>query len=159
MKRLGEITKEWFLSKVQQTSKCWTSSFKANVRGYKLIGRRVNGKQNTMLAHRVAYELFKGPIPPGLFICHSCDNPGCCNPNHLFIGTQQDNVQDMRNKNRGYNFPKGEKHRKAKLSLDQVKDIRTQYQGGISRAVLARKYGVYWSNISAIVDNKTWRNI
>ena len=60
---------------------------------------KVNGK--TKRAHRVAWEEFNGPIPEGMNVCHTCDNPSCVNPEHLFLGTQYDNLQDMKQKGRG----------------------------------------------------------
>lgn len=76
---------------------CWEYQAARSPRGYGTIG--VMGK--TRRAHRVAWELANGPIPEGLLVCHHCDNPPCCNPAHLFLGTDKDNVADMRAKGRG----------------------------------------------------------
>ncbi len=91
-------------------------------------------------AHRVAYLLTTGPIPKGKVICHSCDNPPCCNPAHLFVGTRGDNVRDMISKGRRYDATG---KLKVTLSREQVRDITDRYvAGGISQHDLAREYGV-----------------
>lgn len=78
----------------------WTGTI--NKSGYGLIS--IHGKP--VRAHRFAWELVNGPIPPGLFACHKCDNPPCCNVEHLFLGTHDDNMVDMAVKNRSYNGKK-----------------------------------------------------
>ena len=75
---------------------CWEWTGSVNDKGYGLI--YVEGKSKR--AHRITYQLFKSEIPKGLFICHHCDNPGCVNPEHLFVGTQKDNMQDCIRKGR-----------------------------------------------------------
>jgi hypothetical protein len=76
---------------------CWPWTGYTNTRGYGVI--RIN--RRTVLAHRIAYQVERGPIPDGLFVCHHCDNPPCCNPAHLFLGTQTENMRDMISKGRG----------------------------------------------------------
>jgi hypothetical protein len=80
-------------------SRCWEWKAACNEHGYGIVGMggRIGG---THLAHRVAYQMKFGEIPNGLFACHHCDNPLCCNPIHLFLGTQKDNMQDMQSKGR-----------------------------------------------------------
>jgi len=102
---LTEKQKFNFLKKFIQGSpnECWEWSAGKFKQGYGAFG--IDKKMvNT---HRVAYELFVGPIPEGLCVLHTCDNPSCVNPNHLFLGTQKDNIQDMVKKGRCY---KGENH-------------------------------------------------
>lgn len=75
---------------------CWEWTAGGNQMGYGQL--RMNGKP--ILAHRLSYELYYGVKPGKLFVCHHCDNPPCCNPKHLFLGTCQDNVDDMMRKDR-----------------------------------------------------------
>lgn len=87
-----------FWSKVNRTDTCWLWTAGKNNHGYGTF--KLNDKPRK--AHRIAYELSVGPIPHGLNVLHHCDNPPCVNPNHLFIGTQEDNVRDMTFKSRHY---------------------------------------------------------
>lgn len=111
----------------------------------------------TMLAHRVAFELFNGRVPEGILL-HSCDTPLCCNPAHLTEGTQAENLSDMRNKGRGVNPPHvpGEKCGKAKLTYEYVKDIRAST---LSQRQLATIYGVSQPTIGKILRRETWREV
>jgi len=118
------------------------------------------GSWKTFYAHRLSYLIHKGAIPEGHYVCHSCDEPLCVNPEHLFVGTQQDNVNDMLKKNRGDDTPlfkSGENHYKAKLSEEDVTYIRANLTGWGSVAKLARKFGVTPGNISSIKHNRIWK--
>jgi len=126
----------------------WNASVDTNGRG------RIAYNSKLVGSHRVAYTFMCGKIPEGMFVCHTCDNPLCCNPNHLFIGTHDDNMQDMVNKNRSHH--NGEKSSKAKLTLEEVKDIRDMYNNGETQTKLAMKFDACQSVISRIIRNKTW---
>lgn len=112
-------------------------------------------------AHRAAYELSIGPIPPGMCVCHRCDVPLCVNPEHLFLGTHQDNSQDCVRKGRhGGGMPAGEGSPNAKLTEEQVKYARASvWTGRHTQAQLARFFGVTEQAISEIVARKTWRHV
>lgn len=111
--------------------------------------------RGTVLAHRRAWELARGPIPGGQCVCHRCDMPACVNPDHLFLGTQGDNMADMAVKGRSRN---GNRHPSAKLTEDLVGRARAEYQGGrTSYPSLARRFGVSTSSMYAAVTGKTWR--
>lgn len=117
----------------------------------------VNGHGHA--AHRFAYEFSNGPIPDDLCVLHRCDNPPCCNPNHLFLGTIADNNRDRKLKGRTYR-PIGIKHHNAKLTDTQVIEIRRLYScGNVSHNQLANKFGVRNATIGDIILHKTWTHI
>lgn len=143
------------LSNVDSEFACleWTAS--RNQKGYGLLAN--TGKWQS--AHRVAWAYAFGEIPLGLWVLHHCDNPSCVNPNHLFLGTNQDNVDDKISKGRQKNpIPqRGENHPFHKLSDLQVSTIRQRYADGHKawglQTRLAEEYGVGQAIISAIVRN------
>lgn len=101
-------------------------------------------------AHRIFYELLKGPIPDGYQICHKCDIPLCVNPDHLYAGTQSSNMKDRSNRGRN---PKGMKSARRKLTIDEVHKIRSSRE---SQWYLAKIYGVNQSTISRVINRETW---
>lgn len=108
-------------------------------------------------AHRLFYTFFKGEIPKGLYVCHSCDNPFCVNPEHLFLGTQADNMRDMRLKGRSDKVKKqGSANGRAKLTSANVIAIRSS---DISHNALARTYGVNPTTIASIRKNMLWGHL
>ncbi|MEG4286266.1 HNH endonuclease signature motif containing protein [Microcoleus sp. A006_D1] len=134
---------------------CWLTDLPNNGHGYCKIS--VNGK--TKYAHRIAYEVYKGKIPENMQVCHSCDIPGCINPSHLFIGTQQENLIDCINKGRS-NKPKGENHHKAKLNESNVRQIKSLLvESNLTLKQIAEIFDVGIGAISDIKKNKTWKHI
>lgn len=110
-------------------------------------------KGTTYLVSRLAYTIYKGPIPQGFYICHHCDNPACVNPNHLFAGTPKQNVIDMLNKKR--NTPlRGENNGQAKLSNKQADEVKRLHKEGKTQVEISRIFGVHKSTIHLIVSNK-----
>lgn len=127
-----------------------------NQDGYGIICFR--GK--IMGAHRVAWMIKNGKIPDGMYILHRCDNPPCCNVDHLFIGTQKDNMQDCVSKGRLTRNPrKGDRHPLSKIKERDIPEIRFLLQGGTSQTVIARRFGVSRSTIEQIKYGKTWKHI
>jgi len=117
----------------------------------------------TCLAHRVSYAISHGRIPRGMCVLHSCDEPSCVNPAHLWLGTQADNMRDMRKKGRastGEHAPRGEQVGNSKLSELQVLEIRDMYAGGgYMQRQLAGEFGVSGQLISRIVRREIWTHI
>lgn len=110
---------------------------------------------NNRRAHRIAYQEYRGAIPDGQVVCHTCDNRACVNPWHLFLGTQADNIADKVAKGRQ---ARGETSGQAKLSWDKVGEIRRLYfEKGVSAAELARRFSVTPENISSITRGLTWK--
>ena len=106
----------------------------------------------TRLAHRLVYEHEFGPIPPWLMVCHKCNNPSCVNPNHLYLGTRADNMEDMAEAG----SCKGERHSQARLTRGKVRNIRKRLLAGQSVTSIALAYGVSRGAIYDIAQGKTW---
>ena len=141
---------------INKVTGCWEwQGSKCNGYGRMVIGSRTDGTRRTIQTHRASYELKYGEIPEGMEICHKCDNHCCINPDHLFAGTRQDNIDDRERKGRN-NPPKGEKHAKAKLTEQDVLDIRAKRADGKSFGKLAQEYGVHKRTIQDAVSGKNW---
>jgi hypothetical protein len=115
-------------------------------------------------AHRHAYTLRNGSIPHGLMICHKCDNPSCVNPDHLFAGTNGDNVRDAYLKKRRNpvpidSMPRGDNCYLSKLTEKDVIDIKKMFNDGKRNTEIAKIYGVIHQTISCIRNNKTWKHV
>ncbi len=128
---------------------CWLWKGAPGTGGYGFV--KIGGRPRR--AHRVSYEWHVGPIPKGLFVLHHCDIPLCVNPNHLFLGTQADNVRDRDQKGRQ---ARGLKQHLAQLTPKIVRKIRDSTEMGI---VLAERYGVSATTISKARRGLTWRHI
>lgn len=139
----------------EDASGCWIWLGYKQKFGYGQV--RINGKLHK--THRYAYEQTYGPIPDGLVVLHKCDNPSCCNPEHLRLGTHADNVADRVSKGRtktGHLY--GESNPDAKLTWEQVQSIRNEYiPYKVSTTYLAKKYGVTQGVIWNIVNGRKWK--
>ncbi|HXK36400.1 MAG TPA: HNH endonuclease signature motif containing protein [Candidatus Paceibacterota bacterium] len=125
------------------------TSHKPDTKGYPTY--HINKKQGKL--HRYIYLVHRGEIPPDMFVCHSCDNRMCINPNHLFLGTSKDNFADMFRKGRNV---KGESVHTAKLKIADVLKIRTSDERS---AVLSDHYSVSVFTINCIRSGKSWKHI
>src|SRR5262249_4999551 len=135
---------------------CWEWVGARSSKGY----GRLFDQGRHWYAHRVAYELYNGPISPShLLVCHSCDNPRCVNPDHLFLGSHQDNLNDLRAKGRakGRDPCVGENNRRAKLTEEKVlKIIELLDANRHSRSEIAEAFGVARETISHINTGISW---
>ena len=142
-----------FMAGFQKTESCWIWTRCLSDFGYGKIGW--NGK--TILTHRLSFEIHKGEIPDGLFVCHKCDNPACVNPDHLFLGTNADNMRDCKNKGRMFKFA-----RKSILTADQVLAIRGKFVPfKYTIKMLAKDYGVKPSTIISAIyySARNWNRL
>jgi hypothetical protein len=153
-------TAESFWARVDKTKSCWEWQGYVNKFGYGSVAW--HGR--TYLAHRIAAWLVgmvASPTAPTdtrerAFVLHSCDNPPCCNPEHLFLGNFSDNQLDAYQKNR-QEQPRGANHANAKLTWEQVSDIRKRYAAGELQVPLAKTFGVSQRVISLVIRKETYK--
>lgn len=135
-------------------SGCWVWQRQLNKQGYGSIDARlIDGRRKTLLAHRASYLLHFGGLPDDMLVCHKCDNPSCVNPNHLFLGTHQDNSDDKMEKGRDRKAH-GESHPNAKLSIADIELIR---RGAISLRQVAKQLGITFGHAGRIRRGELWR--
>jgi len=144
----------------EHISRCWKWCGTKNEKGY----GQFYLDDRLIRTHRYSYALHNPygitlEDMTGCDVCHECDNRECCNPDHLFLGDRQDNLDDMHNKNRQVKA-KGEQNGRAKLNQAQVIEIRNRYENEkITYKKLGFEYGVEHATISHIIHNKTWKHI
>lgn len=138
---------------------CWEWKKGKTGRGYGAFYPAIKGFQKQIMAHRISYSIFKNNnvlVDKNICICHTCDNPSCVNPDHLFAGSNQDNVNDKVSKRKQ---ARGEMCNK-RLTADIVIKIRNEFvPWKVTKKYLAKKYNVSFGTISDLVQNKTWRHI
>lgn len=143
-----------FWPKVTRSAGCWLWRGMIGTNGY---GRLRNGRDEPVLyAHRVSYELNIGPIPNGMNVCHRCDNPPCVRPDHLFLGSDADNMADKVAKGRQ---ERGAQHHAAKLTESDVVEIRRLYRPRIGVSALAERFGVSRRTIHDVATGRKWAHI
>jgi len=150
-KPLDDIARFWSYVDIKGLFDCWEWKGALVSGGYGTFWH--NGK--LVPAHRIAYKLYYGPISEGLDVLHKCNNRPCCNFFHLYTGTNQDNMDDKVRANRQ---AKGESQGSAKLTEQQVIEIR-ENKDNLSQRKLGKLYGVGQYAIRAILHKKTWKHI
>lgn len=153
----GMTFEQKFWSRVDKTGECWEWTMCRAANGYGHVWDTRCDKQRT--AHRVAYELAFGRIPRGKYVCHRCDNPACCRPDHLFAATAKENQADMRAKGRQKN-PKGEQAPRAILTEVQVRQIKALYVPyRVTYNQLAKRFGVNPVTVGDVMRGATWKHV
>lgn len=146
----------WAKVHIGKADECWpckdTTGVFIDVHGYGHVG--FQGRREA--THRLAWALTNGPIPDGLIVCHHCDNPSCCNPSHLFIGTDKDNAHD-RNKKMRHAY--GERNPNSKLTNVNVRQILDLRAAGKTTYEIAGIFGVSRPVVGLIVNNKAWKHV
>lgn len=138
-----------FNRRVQWSDGCWEWSGNKDKDGYGLL----TYARRHYRANKLALQFDGRPVPVGMYACHTCDNPGCVRPDHLYPGTPQQNADDAHSRGRNQ---RGERHYSAKLSEADVKAIRDSFETDEN---IAKFYGVSRSNISMIRSRRTWRHV
>lgn len=150
------------LNRHKKVNGCWEWQGKLSSEGYGSFQEIIDGIKTEISTHRRSYELFKGKIPEGMQICHTCDNPSCCNPEHLWAGTPSENTQDMLKKNRGRHRLLNSNKRAnsaGKITEDQVREIRELYRNGSLQKELQEKFKLSQSQVSGIVTYRCWKHV
>jgi len=145
-----------FWQYVVKSDECWKWTGAKHEFGYGLLNN--GGKRGRVIrAHRLSYEIHKGPVPDGSIVCHSCDNPECCNPEHLWLGSLKDNAQDCSKKGRTRGGTvAGPQHHRAKLTDADILAIRAAYiKGKTTLKSVGAIYGVTYATVSRIVHSRT----
>lgn len=142
---------ERFWGKVQKSEGCWTWNGGRDAQGYGAFKATRMEK-----AHRYSWELHFGKIENGLLVLHRCDNPPCVRPDHLFLGTHNENMADMVAKGRNR---RGERQHMAKLTARDVREIRVAIEQGETHEAIAARYGVCRANVSQIACGNIWKHV
>lgn len=168
-----QSTEERFWAKVDRSGECWVWTAGRDWRQYGHFSWKALSGKKEQLAHRYSWSLTNGPIPDGLDILHSCDNPPCVNPAHLRAGTHSENMQEMIVKGRRTlprgdahhfrRFPetalRGERNGSAKLTEDHVRAIRVLAANDTPRHSIAVTFGLHESTVGLIVCRRTWKHV
>jgi hypothetical protein len=138
------------LSRIEHRGTCWIYTGSSSGDGYGVIGIG----RKSFRVHRIMFERFVRSLVDGELVCHKCDTPLCCNPDHLFAGSQKDNAIDRERKGRG-NKLSGESHPNSKVSLAQKDEIISRRKGGETLISIAKDYGISFQHVSLICKRES----
>lgn len=151
-----KLVRRFYAKTIHKDNGCreWTGAFSDSLYGtFSVLGK-------TRLVHRFAYKLHKGDIPNGMLVCHKCDNPKCCNPDHLFLGNASANMKDASDKGRLSNiFVEGGGKKTSTLDKEKVLQIRMLAVKGVKVRDIGNIYGVKASVIRDVINKRTWKNV
>lgn len=163
---MNDATTARFWSKVRTSATCWEWTASKRAKGYgAFVWAGPSGEVVQGRAHRYSWMLHRGAIPAGACVLHTCDNPACVNPEHLWLGSKADNNRDMCMKGRHVsggthcgrgNYKIGEQHHNAKLTSDAVNKLREDRKAGLSFSQLAKKYGIALSTAFRTAKGISW---
>lgn len=170
MSEIDRINRFW--KKVDKSGNCWIWTGDRTSKGY----GRISKDGVRIGTHRYSWLIHNGTIPKGLCVCHTCDNPPCVNPDHLWLGTNLENQQDMTKKGRRVinmvglhsfegrklqleNVSRGERHIRSKFTNNKIYEVRALWETGYTINGLARTYGVAVNTMNSILKRKTWKHI
>jgi hypothetical protein len=150
---ITDCSQQAFWSRVEkrEPTECWLWRG-TTTEGY----GRFYFNNRAFVAHRISYQIAYGDIAPGLLVCHKCDNRPCVNPYHLFVGSPRQNSMDMVSKNRQ---TWGERNPSAKLTTEQVLEIRNLNKDTINKSAVARQYGISRKMLRNILSHVNWRHL
>jgi len=153
-----DVVQRRFWSYVEKSDGCWLWKGGKHPRGYGIFNlpKTEAAPARKERAHRLVWTWERGLIPPGLNVCHRCDTPTCVRPDHLFLGSQSENIRDAINKGRLW---EGSDHPLAKLTPDAVRDIRRRAAGGELHYRIAQSHGVNSGTIWHVVKGLTWKQV
>jgi hypothetical protein len=150
----------WARVAMGSADECWAWLGPISGRGYGITG--FGTTPDIQLSHRTAWTFTNGDIPPGLCVCHTCDNPICCNPDHLWLGTSAENTADRVAKGRSasnHNPVPGERHGMSKLTNEDIIAIRERATHGERRVDLAREFGISYAHLKRILRRSAWSHL
>jgi len=158
-----ELERFYALIKPNEETGCWEWQGSKHKKGYGRfrVGSKENNNRRVDRAHRWSYSVFKGSIGE-LLVCHKCDNPSCVNPEHLFLGTHEENMEDMRKKGRRKLLGRpqdGENNVNARLTAKDVEDICKRIVAGETNRAIAERYNIGDTMISSIRCKKAWAKL
>lgn len=138
----------------EELGQCWICTSAKDKDGYARIYS--NMKHNNVCAHRLAWEIIRGAIPENMLVLHKCDNPACVRPEHLFLGSQAENMNDKTTKVRQ---ARGERHGMSVIGPDDVREIRRLEGTGLTQSEIASRFGLQQTQVWRILRGKSWRHV
>lgn len=156
----SEMERFWEKVDKRSTNECWNWIGAKDADGYGRFRTDRRILNRWAKASRFLYESINGKLPRFLNVCHTCDNRACVNPNHLYAGTQQQNIQDMKDRNRFTPHSKsGEQSHLSKLTAVQVREIRRRAALGESRRILEKEFNISRAQLGAVIRRESWKDV